>query len=377
MKKIIFPWKIVTYGILLAFFSRCKDPYNPVVLSSNSNYLVVEGFINGNGLTSIKLSRTRNITSGDTATHVNELNAIVAIEDQTNASYPLTEMGNGIYTANVILNPANQYRLHIHTSGNKEYLSDYVPYKPSPPIDSLGWHFKNKDVQVYANTHDAQNTSRYYRWTYTETWEFHSPYYSVLEYDVPPGIINQRTEQIYACWPTHNSTNIILGSSAKLSLDVIHEGPLVLIPFHDSRLGVLYSINVTQSALDSSAYNYWQAIKSNTEDIGSIFDPQPNQTKGNIHCVTDTSEIVIGYIGAGSTSSLRLFISNRAMPSDWNLRSDCTMIVVPSDSLYYYFGGRAYLPIDEISRGIYSGSTYSCVDCRTSGGPNVKPGFWP
>ena len=146
----------------------------------------MEGFINGDGLTSIKLTRTRNITSGDTATHVNEVNATVVIEDQNNMTYPLSEAGNGIYSANVILDPANQYRLHIHTSGNKEYLSDFVPYKPSPSIDSLGWHFKNKDVQVYANTHDAQNTTRYYRWIYTETWEFHSPYYSVLEYDVPP-----------------------------------------------------------------------------------------------------------------------------------------------------------------------------------------------
>ena len=150
MKKIIFPWKIITYGILLLLFSGCKDPYNPAILSSNTSYLVVEGYINGNGITSIKLSRTRNITSGDTANHVNELNAIVTIEDQTNAAYPLIEEGNGIYTANTFLNPANQYRLHIHTSGNREYVSDYVPYKQSPPIDGMGWHFKGNDVQVYA-----------------------------------------------------------------------------------------------------------------------------------------------------------------------------------------------------------------------------------
>ena len=377
MKKIIFPWKIITYGTLLLFFSRCKDPYNPAVLSSNSSYLVVEGFINGDGITSIKLSRTRNITSGDIAAHVNELNAVVAIEDQTNTMYPLTEEGNGIYTVNTFLNPANKYRLHIHTSGNKEYVSDYVPYKPAPVIDSLGWHFKNNDVQVYADTHNSQNTTRYYRWAYTETWEYHSPYYSTLEYDNPPGILNQRTEQIFACWPTKNSTNIVLGSSAKLSLDVIHEAPLALIPFHDKRISVLYSIYVTQYALDSSAYNYWQAMKSNTEDIGSIFDPQPNQTKGNVHCVTDTSETVIGYISAGSTSSLRLFISGADMPPGWNLPTDCTTIAVGADSLDYYFGERPYIPIDEIARGIYRAATYSCVDCRVSGGPNVKPGFWP
>ncbi|HEY5407529.1 MAG TPA: DUF4249 domain-containing protein [Ginsengibacter sp.] len=377
MKKIIFPWKIITYGMLLLFFARCKDPYNPAVLASNNNYLVVEGYINGNGITSIKLSRTRNITSQDTAAHVNELNAIVVIEDQNNAAYPLTEAGNGIYTVTTFLNPANQYRLHIHTSGNKEYVSDYVPYKQSPPIDSMGWGFKNDDVQVYIDTHDPQNTTRFYRWSYTETWQVHSSFYSVLQYDVPSASLVDRPDQIYNCWPSENSTNILLASSAKLNLDVIHQAPLVLIPFHDSRISVLYSIFVTQYALDSSAYNYWQAIKSNTENVGSIFDPQPNQTKGNIHCVTDTSETVVGYIGAGSTTNIRFFIPNSAMPPNWNLYSNCTSIKVPSDSVEYYFHKMGYVPIDVAMPGIYTGSSSLCVDCRNSGGPNIKPAFWP
>jgi Domain of unknown function (DUF4249) len=377
MKKIIFPWMVITCGMLLLFFPRCKDPYNPSVLSSNTSYLVVEGYLNGNGITSIKLSRTRNITSGDTAARINELNAIVVIEDQTNAAYSLSEAGNGIYTTTTFLNTANQFRLHIHTSANKEYVSDYVPYKQSPPIDSIGWSFKNSDVQVYADTHDPQNTTHYYRWSYSETWEFHSAFYSVYQYDIPTASLVPRTDQIFACWPTQNSTSILLGSSAKLNLDIIHQVPLVLIPFHDSRISVLYSIFVTQYALDSLAYNYWQAIKSNTENIGSIFDPQPNQTKGNIHCVSDTSETVIGYIGAGSTADTRFFISRSAMPNNWNLPSDCKAINVTSDSLEYYFHEAGYIPIDEIAPGNYSGSLYTCVDCRANGGPNVKPSFWP
>jgi hypothetical protein len=377
MKKIFFLSKIIACGILLLFFSRCKDPYNPSILSSNTSYLVVEGFINGNGITSIKLSRTRNITSGDTANRVNELNANVIIEDQANAAYPLIEEGNGIYTTNTFLNPANKYRLHIHTSGNKEYVSDYVPYKQSPAIDSMGWSFKNNDVQVYVDTHDPQNATRYYRWSYIETWQVQSYFYSVLDYDVSSGQIINRTDQIYNCWPSQISTNILLGSSAKLNLDVIHQAPLVFIPFHNSRLSVLYSIFVTQYALDSMAYNYWQAIKSNTENVGSIFDPQPNQTKGNIHCVTDTSETVIGYIGAGSTDTTRFFIPNSAMPPTWNLTPDCKTIVVTSDSLEYYFHQQGYVPIDIALPGTYFGSTKACVDCRNSGGPNVKPVFWP
>ena len=201
------------------------------------------------------------------------------------------------------------------------------------------------------DTHDPQNATRYYRWSYTETWQVHTSYYSILQYDAASGSIVSRPDQIYNCWPSQNSTNILLGSSAKLNVDVIHQAPLVFIPFHNSRLSVLYSIFVTQYALDSLAYNYWQAIKSNTEDVGSIFDPQPNQTKGNIHCVTDTSETVIGYIGAGTTDSIRFFIPNSAMPSTWNLNPGCTSIVVTSDSVDYYFNRGGYIPIDDRTTG--------------------------
>ena len=376
MKKIIFPWKIITCCTAIVFFSKCKVPYDPPVLSSNARYLVVEGYINGNGLTSIKLSRTRNITSGDTAAAINELNATVAVEDQNNTSYFLSEAGNGIYAGNTFLNPANHYRLHIHTAANKEYVSDFVLYKQSPPIDTVGWNFKNNDVQVYANTHDPQNTTRYYRWSYTETWEFHSAYYSALMYDPASMGLVSRTNQIYTCWQSQNSTNILLGSSAKLSLDVIHEAPLVLIPFHDTRISVLYSILVTQYALDSSAYNYWQAMKSNTESVGSIFDPQPNQTRGNIHCVSDSSEIVVGYIGAGSTVESRIYISNSSMPTSWNVPPDCTIKKVTADSVVFYFYTSGYVPIDLIQPGLFSGSTSTCVDC-TNIGTNIKPSFWP
>ena len=51
-------------------------------------------------------------------------------------------------------------------------------------------------------------------------------------------------------------------------------------------------------------------MKGNTEDVGSIFGSQPNQNHGNIHNVADSSEMVIGYIGAGSIQQQRIFIKN-------------------------------------------------------------------
>jgi len=365
----------------LLAFDGCKVPYDPPIKSSNAHYLVVEGYLNGNGQTNIKLSRTRNITQGDTAAYIIETGAHLRIEDEQNNILPLNESGNGIYTGNYFLYSGNKYRLHISTSNGKEYVSAFVPFKQSPPIDTINWNFKNGGVQIYANTHDPQNHTTFYRWDYTETWEFHSAYFSGLIFNSQSQTVVPRTNQVYICWRTENSTAIYLGSSAKLKEDVISQAPLNLIAFGDPRISVLYSILVTQHALDSAGYNYWNAMKSNTENVGSIFDPQPNQTRGNIRCTTDSSEIVVGYIGAGTTQQKRIFINNNQMPANWNSPSGCTIDSIPKDSIVYYLGGTGgFLPIDTIldpyTRFAYTASYNNCVDC-TYYGTNIKPSFWP
>jgi hypothetical protein len=162
---------------------------------------------------------------------------------------------------------------------------------------------------------------------------------------------------------------------------VINQAPVNLIPFGDKRISVLYSILVTQFALDSAGYNYWTAMKNNTDNVSSIFDPQPNQTRGNIHCTTDSSEVVVGYIGAGTTQQKRIFIKNSEMPPNWNSPPDCLVDSVPKDSIVYYLGGSLGLyPIDTIlnpmTRFAFTSSFINCVDC-TYYGTNIKPSFWP
>jgi hypothetical protein len=380
MNQKYFSWKWMMMLAVL-FLTNCKVPYDPPVKSSKTHFLVVDGFLNAVGTTNIKLSRTRNITSGDTAAYINEMNASVIIEDSQNNVFPLYETGNGNYSANYSLDPYAEYRLHITTADQKQYLSDFVPCKLSPPIDNLGWKFKDGDVQVFVNTHDPNNNTTFYRWDYTETWEFHADYYSTLIYDPISERVVDRSVPVFVCYRTRNSSNIILGSSAKLQEDVIHEGPLTLIPNHDKRISVLYSTFVTQYALDSAGYNYWNAMRGNTETTGSIFDPQPNQTKGNIHCITDSTERVIGYIGAGTIQQQRLFISNSEMPSAWNQGGRCTEIDVPADSVKFYLAGNSYIPYATDPPGAFKPKGYfsasaTCVDCTLTGSP-VKPYFWP
>jgi hypothetical protein len=365
-------------------FAGCKIHYDPPVNSANEHYLVVEGYINTNGPTQIKLTRTRSISRGDTAAYINETGATVVIRDNQNNFYPLTETGTGNYSATYHLDSTEQYQLQITTSDNKIYRSDFVSCQPSPAIQDFYWDFNQGSVWVYINTSDPHNKTHYYRWEYSETWEFHSQYYSILKYNPNDSTVIPRTVPVFVCYRSQHSSEILLSNTTKLQQDIVSKKPLIFIPTHDRRISVLYSALVTQYALDSTAYSYWNAMKGNSKDIGSIFGPQPNQTPGNIHNINDSSEKVIGYIGAGTPVQRRLFISNSEMPAGWNIRPTCTDAEFPNskETLALYFGGNSFIPIikDTTLSGDLKGfisASGTCVDCTLAGGTLVKPSFWP
>lgn len=373
--------------IVLHVFASCKDPFDPVLKRTDTNSLVVEGYIEGSAPTTFFISRSRALTIRDTAARKYEEHANVMIEDDHQNKYPLSELGAGYYSTIDTLNlsPNNQYRLHIYTNDNREYLSDFVPMKIAPPIEAINWELKDNGVQILLNTGDPANATRYYRWEYKETWEFHATYHTswkaVITANPYTISIVPQTEDVFTCWRSNFSTSMLLGTSAKLSSDVISRFPMAYVPPHDIKMSVLYSIWVKQYALDLPNYNYFTAIRDNTERIGSVFDPQPNQTPGNVHCVTDPEEEVIGFVGAGVTSEKRIFIPNSALPSNWNIPPDCPIELVPDvlDSLEFYFDG-GWSPITKLMSSSgevrYSASYTECVDC-TKSGTNVKPSFWP
>lgn len=365
--------------LVVLVFAGCRDPYDMPPSSVDDSYLVVEGYLSANSPTTIKLSKTFKLD--DTAMVRPELMASVAVESKSGAQFPLSAVGNGVYQIEQLPMQVNeQYRLRIRTINNKDYYSEYVDYKPTPAVDSISWKRLDDGVQLYVNTHDPQNNTRYYRWDYDETWEFHSAYLS--DFDYVNGSIQRRDRDpnISICWNSKASTNILVGSSAKLQNDVIFEAPLTLIPNRSWLLSVKYSILVKQYSLSEKAYQYWQNMMKNSEKIGSIFDPQPTELKGNLYAAADPNEIVIGYISAGTIEEKRIFIRSNQVPN-WGYRHGCfeQLVANKPDSLQILFGSGIYEPIIEATMPNggegYSYSTADCVDCRTRG-TNVRPPFW-
>ena len=378
-------WEYIIWFSLITFITiGCTKPYAPKVTTAPTNYLVVEGIINtgANDSTVIILSRTTPITSAQGI--VPERNAVVTIQDNTGASYSLPETDTGVYTsANLTLDNTKQYRLNITTAGNKNYVTDYLTPEVTPPIDSIGYTLGNGGVQIYANTHDPNNSTHYYRWDYNETWVFKAKYHSSFVTNGSAIVMRTPQQQIYFCYGNDISTNIVLGSSAKLTQDVIYQSPITFMLATSEKLEERYSILVKQYAMTSAGYTYFNLLKQNTEELGGIFDPQPTSLTGNIHCTTNPAIPAIGYITAGTVQQKRIYINSTDLPYSPTLYPyDCEQDTAKQDEFPYLI----FNPGVIISQGIYAPgppgppiaylyTDRQCADC-TIRGSVTPPSFW-
>lgn len=369
--------------LLLLVPAQCRKPYVPVVFVKGDNYLVVDGFINtsAGGVTTIVLSRTKNLT--DTVLSIPEQNATVFIQSAAGAVYPLQETGTqGNYNSSPLTLDGNaQYRVVVTTAAGKKYQSDLVAAKQTPAIDSVNWQQDSKGVQLFVNTHDPANNTRFYRWQYVQTWEYHSQLET--SWGISNGVVYARnlTDQVHICYNTSFSTGVLLGTSAALSEDVISKAPIGTFLQNDTTLQYRASFLVKQYALTPAAYFYWQIIQKNSQQLGTLFDLQPSQLEGNIHALSDAAEPVVGYISAGTATEKRIFINKsdlqnwQAPPGTYN----CQPVNVPQNPnnfLLVDLPDNSYGVWYFVSNGPVVLAKNTCLDCTLNGGTNKKPAFW-
>jgi hypothetical protein len=382
--------KTALYTLLIFLIAAgCREEYKSPAVLRETNFLVVEGVINvGSDTTFIVLTRSRKLI--DSVNIIVERNAQVFVEVQNGPRIqlqPYTTDGT-YYAPGLNLSADKLCRLYIKTR-NKEYISDYVPVKQTPAIESVYAKKENGNIQISLNTKDPQNKTIYYRWDYEETWEFKSPLSSTVIFDPVDSIIVPRKPDEYflTCWASEKSGAILVNSSLGASQDVISAQPMSLItPANSEKLSVRYSILVKQYALTKEAFQYWNVIKKNSEQVGSIFDPLPSQQFGNIRCITDPSEPVIGFVSASTIFQKRFFI-NKNDVDPWLVEvqgckqgSYFNVSASNLDSFYTFLGPRGgytpvFLAVDGDGVPRWRSYLKKCVDCITRG-TNKKPVYW-
>ncbi len=366
---------------ILVGIQACIDPFSPPEINAPDSFLVVDGFLNTNGADTsrIRLNRTQNVNTAG-APAVEKRAVVMVVTESETSGYTFHESADGSYFLPPVSFPENEtFTLHIQLSDGRTYASDPVPAVKSPPIDSVTYTVHNNEgVQVYVNTHDDSNRTRFYRWTFQETWAYNAALHSLLEVvegEDGPEVVDRVTD-IYTCWSSLSPTSINVSTTAKLSRDVVLLQPVTYVPAASNKLLVKYSILVNQYGLTREGYDYWNEMAKTTETTGSIFDPLPSRITGNIRSVTTPEEAVFGFFSAGESTSKRIFINERmggflaCAHADTILKAD----VFSSPYLILHQFDPTFLNIEPPTHYIMGSD--NCADCRVQGGTIKRPPFW-
>lgn len=367
---------LLLLAILIFPGSSCVTEFIPSV-DEEMELLVVQGVLTDQGEpVTIKISTSLPLGQAGSSRPLSGCN--VTITDDMGNTMFLYETAPGTYISSLYGIPGRTYKLNIKASESRNHFSyESLPMKmkPCPPIDSLYYEKMVivervdeiegiEECQIYLDTRDRENDCRYYRWNYSETWMLR------LLFDVP----NQ------TCWISNNSSNIYIENTASLSEDLIKRHPVTYITKETDRLRTRYSILVNQYSLNEDEYNYWQKLQKMTEQVGGLYDVIPASIPGNITCIENPGEKVLGYFSVSGISSKRIYIQDtfEGIVDDYD---DCITDTIYGEGDVEGLGISRWtlfdtpkVPFGAPRTRIFT-ETRGCADC-TVRGTTEKPPFW-
>jgi hypothetical protein len=366
--------KITAIPFLL-LLKGCITPFVPPT-NEDLKLLIVEGLITDQPDTNtVKLSRS--LPLGKVSRVEPVTGCIITVSDNLGNTSYFWEKVAGTY----VTSPSEFqgvvgrfYTLHINTKNgynNLNYESYPLELKPVPAIDSIYYEKVKIDkpagavseadgCRIYLNSSDPDKKCRFYRWDFTETWEFQLPY----------------PVENWRCWLSDNSKSINIKSTSVLGEYRIVRHPLTYISNESDRLKVKYSILANQYSLNEDEFVYWEKLSNITQNIGTIYDIIPAGVQGNIYCIENPEETVLGYFSVSAKKSKRIFIKDRFS----GLVNPYSYDICFGDTIF----GNAYIPnlnttvwklIDNTPFYIVITRNRGCADC-TVRGTKVEPDFW-
>ena len=377
--------------------AACIYPYEVVDFQQQSKMpLVVEGDIHIGNVTEVRLGYVQPLVPGDNYVYtVPAATGYIEGEDGTRVN-PDNAYGvpsNLLYFNTEELSTSQRYRLHLETYDmetgkvSNVFESDWLSPLPAPTIDGLTYSHHPDYEELWVGLSMHCHGSHYFRWTFSETWEYHSDISTMLEYKPSLREIGYyEGPSLYYCWSTAKSSQINIFSTNNQIEDRFEELAFHTIPLSDKRLQVMYKIDVRLEAMSENAYNYWYNMQQNSEGQGSIFAPTPSEMASNVYCISDPTVQVMGYLNAAVQAEAVMYYDNglegyykAGLPFE---RDDQKVDAHRPDSMAFWYshGYRPYSEIYEDMSGKPSHHMWAqqiCIDCRRQGGSKNKPEGWP
>ncbi len=394
---------IIIIVVLIFSLNSCIEPFDATI-GDYKDLLVVEGSItNENKSHYILLSRSADNIS-EPVKH--ESKALVVVEDDLGNKESLTEVEPGLYKTDSLQfhgTVGRTYVLSIRTNDGKLYQSEPCMMNQPSPIDSVyplagkGWNNNGEekagiDILVDATGNDVGES--YLRWTYDEDWKFSIKYpvvYIILPND---SAVRIDPVNIY-CWKSDVSTEIMIHSFQNQDSRTVKGRQLCFIPTGENdKISIRYSTLVRQYSISKKEYEFWNKLKVSTEDVGDIFSKQPFSISGNVKCIDNPKEPVLGFFQVAGVTSKRIYINQSYLFENdlpvWFNGNGCPSDSFLVDGVTFHSSYQIYTSLvlpgsRSLVEPIYDATgkkmlglmlTYpTCADCTLTGDIN-PPSFW-
>lgn len=373
----------------------CVYPFNPEMPDGQAGIIVIEGDILIGEMSPVIVTYSGSIDKF--MSNPDPVIATVWVEDSRGSVYGTDHQDDkGVqYVDMTDADPSCEYRLHVvDLSTSKEYVSRFERCCKAPVIDSLSYipDEERNRLNIALSMH-AKDES-YFRWTYVEDWEYRSYYRAQLKY-IPPEINYvwgrpnhygngqvvdfKYPENTYYCWNHAESDEIMIFSTEKQTDDRFVDLEFHPISRYDLRISYIYHIEVNLEPLSRDAYQYWANIKQNSDYNGSLFAPTPSEMMGNIKCVQNESEQVLGFINVAQRAQNKLYVYNGEARFYKDPDAHIPETFQPAGSEWFDLYNNGFLPYYTEMPGAYTSAYWSearCLDCRLLGGNKNRPDWW-
>ena len=383
--KSIYRTAFVLLSVVLLW--SCIERYFPSTELNFQTQLVIDGtIISGNSEQEIMISKSS--PTGDPK-FISVSNCKVSVEDGKGNSFPFSESKDvGHYLGNIdkgFLVPGARYRLHVQIAKGIEYVSSFEELLACPQVDNVYYELENKPtqdpnitengLQFFIDLKGNDNFGHFYRWQLTETYEYHSrwPLDKWLDKDGMHDL-DEPDYSNFVCYKTDKLKSIYALSTDGFSQNSYSKYKLHFVQDQTQRLEYKYSLLVNQYSLTKRAYNYWENLRKNNQEMADMFGKQPANVKGNIHNVNDTTDVALGYFGVSSVQSKRIMVypfqgllfDRASLCKAWIIDGP-----LPADRPLYF------VPDFDENFNPYMGiGAPECINCTLMGGTTVKPTYW-
>lgn len=279
---------------LLGVLSSCIEYFEPELSPDEDGMLVVNGSIRSNDMCVFVLSKTLKL--GEKVPDPYVYGATVAVCGTDGKRYQAKAKGKNYEVPVGTLSPGNQYWLEIVLPDGTAYSSE-----PMTPIDApaiavrYSQDGQHSPVVLTVDTYPTDEPT-YLSFNYDETWEAKTPLTPTHEYFPREKKIFVTSSPHTHGWGMSASTATVIEPTGKYVNNSIIGYELRVVSSTDTRIYMRYLFEARAEAVSKEEYEYEEARKKQTDEMGGLFTPQPTQLPSNIHSV-NSSRKAIGYVG--------------------------------------------------------------------------------